>query len=101
MSDPEAFKLAYKARANAVVAEHPIPSNIRAGLDRYVLERVPPGSFLLACLENDLKGAVGNADVWSMASLANIVLYIYNVLPMDSQGSPEKVRAWLSADRRL
>lgn len=92
----ESFETIYRVRANAVVSEHPIPTNIRAGLDRYALERIPTGDFLRCCLENDLKGAIGSADIWSLASLGNIVIYIVNVLPMDSQGSPEKVAKWLA-----
>ena len=65
-------------------------------LDRYVQHRIAPGSFLQAVCENDLKESFGQADETSRASLFEIVRYMYTWMPMDCQGSPEKVAAWLA-----
>lgn len=74
----------------------PIPSHLEEGLRRYATERIPTGSFLRAVLENDLKEAVGRADIESQRSLCAIVSFCYNNIPSASWGSPEKVREWLN-----
>lgn len=64
-------------------------------LDRYVKHGIPPGSFLLAVLSNDLMQAVNRADEESAANLREIVSHVYNRLPSGSHGSMEKVEAWV------
>jgi hypothetical protein len=72
--------------------EHLLPS-----FDRYVQQhRIPTGGFLQACLENNLTEAVGRADFININLLPDIVRYMYNELPADSWGSPERVQAWLA-----
>ncbi len=74
-----------------------IPPLILQGFNNYVKLGVPPGGFLRAVLENDLKGAFGKADLYSRAAMFEIVDYLYNEVPAACQGSPEKVTAWLEA----
>jgi hypothetical protein len=64
-------------------------------LDRYVEQRIRPGSFLTAVLENDLQRAVANADQNALALLPYIVRYVFNSLPLSCCGSPDIVKAWL------
>lgn len=68
------------------------------GLRRYADCGIEPGHFLRACLENNLREAVGRADPAAMAQLAVIVAYIYNEIPGNCWGSPDAVDAWLSQD---
>jgi len=75
---------------------HWVPPHIMRGMDRYVLMRVQPGSFLTAVLENDMKGAVLNADEQALTNLHAVVIFVVNVLPADIQGSQDKVNAWLA-----
>lgn len=79
---------------NLVCYASRIPLPIYAGLVRY-LDRVPPGSFLRACLENNLQQAVSRADPKSLAQLVEITLAV-QALPEEAHGSPEKVREWLA-----
>ena len=72
-----------------------IPDRMMGGLKRYVEQRVLPGDFLTAVLENDLREAVGRADDENMANLPAYVGYCHNEIPSTCWGSPEKVRAWL------
>lgn len=74
---------------------YPIGDLMYGALDRYVNDRLPPGSFLTAVLENNLKDAVGRADSFNIINLHNIVGYIYNYAPQICWGSPAKVDAWL------
>lgn len=72
-----------------------IPPLLIERLQAYVKDRIPTGDFLRAVLENDLKGAVGRADVQSQRALCAIVSYCYNHIPSACWGSPEKVEEWL------
>ncbi len=72
-----------------------IPQNTKEGLDRYVNDRIPTGSFLYAVLTNDLFEATGRADNNNKGALFQICQYIYNELPSGCWGSPEIVKEWL------
>ena len=70
-------------------------SIIKDGIDRYVKDHCPPGSFLRAVLENDLKESFGRADEDNIRDMFEIVSYCYNEIPIACWGSPEKVKQWL------
>ena len=63
----------------------------------YIDRGVPPGSFLAAVLENNLKEAVSRADDRNMHNLPAYVGYLYNEAPMQCWGSPAKVGAWIQS----
>jgi hypothetical protein len=73
-----------------------IPLLIKSGIDRYVSEHTPVGSFLTAVLSNDLMGAIGHADNDSLAALREICSYIHWEIPAMCHGSKEVVENWLS-----
>jgi hypothetical protein len=75
---------------------YPVPPMLLAGLERYRSQRIPTGDFLRAVLENNLKEAVGRADIHSQAALCAITSWCYNNLPSEAWGSPKKVDAWLA-----
>ena len=70
--------------------------NITESLERYVKYGVPTGGFLQAVLENDLCGAFSRADEENRRDLFGIVSCVYNELPSECWGSPERVRTWLA-----
>ena len=72
-----------------------LPPRIFEGIKDYVLNRHEKGSFIMAVLRNDLKGAIGQADDRSLLALRDIVRFVYNETPYDCQGSPEAVKEWL------
>lgn len=72
-----------------------VPTKFREAAERYIYDRIKPGHFLTAVLENDLKEAVTRADEDTLKVIRNIVWYVYNCLPGKSWGSPEIVKAWL------
>lgn len=72
-----------------------LPPHLRAGMRRYLVERVPTGSFLRAVLENDHMQAVGRADDESAAALPYIAQFLNLHAPANSHGSPSAVAAWL------
>jgi hypothetical protein len=65
----------------------------------YVEGGCEPGSGTRAILENDLLGACQNLDKTSQAILFDIVKYLYNNVPMNCWGSPERVRDWIKRKR--
>jgi hypothetical protein len=67
----------------------------RKSIERYHKEHEDPGSFLKACLENDLISAMRLADTYHAVTIFPIMAFIYNFLPMNCYGSKEKVIAWL------
>lgn len=75
--------------------EHAIPEHMHEGVINYVAHGVPPGHFLRAVLENDLKEAVARADYLNELSLAAYVKVLYNDAPGICWGSPATVTQWL------
>ena len=75
-----------------------IPSRMIAGIRRYVDERIPPGRFLTAIIQNNLSGAVGQADDENMKNIPAFVGYCYNKTPGACWGSKAKMKAWLEGD---
>ncbi len=72
------------------------PPHILDGIRQYVEHRIPPGGFVNAVLENDLKEAFARADNESLAGMFGIVSFCYNEIPGTCWGSPERVKAWLA-----
>lgn len=71
-----------------------VPEHLHRGLTGHVVEGLPVGDFLFACLSNDLRGAVRRADDQSFAGLKGIVRFLYHFAPADSWGSRAAVDAW-------
>jgi hypothetical protein len=76
-----------------------VPGHLWQGLERYFVERVEPGQFLIALLRNDLREAVGRADPVSFAALPDLCKFLYNFAPGQSHGSREAVDRWLVQER--
>lgn len=74
----------------------PVPTRIREALKRYIVDRIEPGGFLRAVLENDLREAFGRADDDNREAMFAIVAYAYNEIPGISWGSPQRVADWLA-----
>lgn len=74
-----------------------VPAHLWPGLERYFVERVEPGQFLVAMLRNDLRVAVGMADDVSLAALPDLCKFLYNFAPARSHGSKDIVDAWLTS----
>ena len=77
-----------------------LPAGLRDEMRRYIEDRIDPGSFLVAVLENDLVGAFGKADEINQAEMHRIASFLYNELPCRSYGlawgSPQAVEDWLN-----
>jgi len=72
-----------------------IPEHMRDGLRLYIDRGLPPGSFLMAVLTNDLAGAFGKADLINQSKIKDYVSFLYNHAPRQCWGSVEKVDEWI------
>ena len=68
----------------------------RPAFERYVMHGVPPGSFLMAALSNDLRETFARADSTNARCVRAYVQFFYSHTPAGSWGSPEKVNAWIA-----
>lgn len=73
-----------------------IPERMMPALERYINDHLPPGDFLNAVLENNLREACAYADDENLENLPAFVAYLYNEAPGRCWGSPEAVTAWLT-----
>jgi hypothetical protein len=71
-----------------------IPENMHNGILNYIIDGTIPGSFLQAVLNNDLKGAIVNADDTNITRLIAYVNFFYNAAPGNCWGSKELVINW-------
>lgn len=74
------------------------PPEVMERLQRYVINGIEPGDFLLVVLENNLVEAFRRADCVNAAAMHAIVAYCYNNLPALCWGNKSRVTAWLQMD---
>lgn len=87
----------YREHLQEKLAERSIPDHLWPGLLAYFTQRRPVGSFLTACLENNLKDAMLRAaDPSTVAAIKGIVEFLCWHAPWTSWGSPDAVHAWLA-----
>jgi hypothetical protein len=72
-----------------------LPLHMREPARHYLEDRVKPGDFLTAVLENDLVGAFGKADETNKAAMELWAAWLYNECPAAAWGSRGKVMDWL------
>lgn len=77
-----------------------IPDTILTAIRNYADHHHPLGHFLTAVMSNNLMESVARADEESLAALHPICIYVYNEIPSNCWGSPEKVAAWLKAGKK-
>ncbi len=66
----------YREHLRAKLQERGIPEHLHSGLLAYFTERRPVGSFLRACLENNLSDAVLRADDHSVKAIKGLVEFL-------------------------
>ena len=74
-----------------------VPEWVFLEIKRYALGDVgpgQPGSFVLACLRNDLHMAVNHADAEGLAALKRIMNLLYSQCPGECWGSTMCVARW-------
>jgi len=71
----------------------------KESIDKYALHKIPTGGFLRSVLENNLMESFMRADNQNREDMFEICNYIYNFLPADCHGSPERVDLWIKKGR--
>lgn len=72
-----------------------IPAHMWEGAERYFVQKIEPGSFLMALVCNDFLGAFMKADQTNLINMANWARFLYNHVDIMSRGSEERVKGWL------
>jgi len=72
-----------------------LPKHLRAGMQLYIEQGIPPGSFLTAVICDRLVEAFNRADEWSAAGLRDVALFMYDQAPEPCWGSEAKMDAWI------
>ena len=85
-------------KGHAKMAEYGIPERMRGAIVRYVEQRLPPGDFLSAVINNDLREACGRADNENQRLLPEYVMWFYNWAPAGCWGRPGALREWCDGE---
>ena len=72
-----------------------IPQHMHDSLIRYFDDRIAPGDFLSAVIDNDLKEAFGRADDINQHCLFAYMKWFYNEAPSGSWGYAGAVKDWI------
>lgn len=72
-----------------------IPPTTMDTLKRYIEHGCPPGGFVEAVLNNDLKESYGRADDHNLLAIPAIVAFLFNEAPRRCWGSAERVQLWM------
>lgn len=81
----------------ASLVELGIPAYMHGGIIRFYEEGIPPGDFLQAVINNDLREACARADDTNVRLLFNYVKWFYNHAPSGTWGYPGAVEEYLNA----
>lgn len=100
MSFDTSLKGSCEAEYREAAKFHGVPDSMVSGYRLYVENRVRPGGFLLAVLQNDLVGASQAADAINRKHLYEHAEFCFNCLPGNCWGSREAVVAWLKGGKR-
>jgi len=67
--------------------EYNLPDYMKPGVLRWVIDGVPPGSFLTAVFQNNLRYALMKADEQNSKCLSGWVKFVYHNVPSQCNGS--------------
>ena len=82
--------------------ETTIPETTLADLRGYLEYGREPSGFLRRLLEgHSAVEVIGFADEFNVAAIKPICMWIYNVLPIESWGSVDRVDRWIERKGRL
>ena len=76
---------------------HLVPGHMLDAVERYLINGIPPGSFLRAVISNDLREACSRADDENARALHDWVRFFYNYTPGTCWGSLARYDEWIEA----
>lgn len=74
-------------------------AHMRGAVERYFENRIPPGGFMTSVIANDLKGAVGRADLVNKQHLPEIIMWFCTEAPANAWGSYEAYNEWINPSK--
>ena len=74
-----------------------LPEKLRESLDAYVATGRPTGSFLRACIANNLFSSVARSDEINLPCIPAVVAYLHNECPADCWGDERMYDDWIIA----
>ena len=80
----------FKYRIPNSMSDYTMPA-----IENYLMHGIPPGSFLMAVLKNNLASAAMRADATNFDILGNIAMWMTFNVPVDAWGDDRRVHAWL------
>ena len=83
----------------AKMNEYGIPEYMQGAIISYYENGIPPGNFLGAVIDNDLKEAIGRADDVNVNCLKAYVMWFHNQAPSGSWGHAGAVKDWISGSK--
>ena len=84
----------YAEGLELLMAEANIPDHMHGAISRYIVDGIPPGSFLTALMANDLVETLGRADYMNKGLVPNYVEWFYQHAPSPCWGSYSRVNEW-------
>lgn len=90
----DSFSLSEVNDETPVVYDDDIPARFRRGLVMYFEEKIEPGHFLTAVLNNDLRKSFSYADSEALEALPEILRWLENYAPSHCWGAPDAVEHW-------
>jgi len=77
-----------------------IPERMMPGIRRYIDQGIYPGDFLTKIFENDLVGALEEADEENLRNIQAYASYLYSKTPINCWGSEQIVKRWIALKRK-
>lgn len=74
-----------------------IPPRTLETINDYIEKGWEPGDFVRAVLENNLARSFACADIHNRAAMFDIVKHVWNTIPANAWGSPQRVEAWIKS----
>lgn len=76
--------------------DYGIPEYMHGGIVRFYENGIPPGHFLSAVIDNDLKEAFSRADDINSERMKAYVMWFYNCAPGGTWGHAGATEEWIT-----
>jgi hypothetical protein len=73
-----------------------LPYYMDDAVERYLFDRIMPGGFLHAVIENNFRDAAFRADDENSQCLREWAMLLHDHFPWKAHGSPERFLDWIS-----
>jgi len=72
-----------------------LPNHMHGAIVRYIMDGIPPGHFLTAVIDNDLREAFSRADDKNKPMIEAFLQYFYMEAPAQCHGSERDMERWI------